>query len=546
MPFVHSVEQDPAFKCFSVVDERSAGHFALGLAQQLGRPAAVCCTSGTAVINMLSAANESRYQRVPLLFITADRAEYLHDQYQDQMAPTREIYEPVCKTSVTLPIVRDDDDEWRCMLSTNQALSELSHRRPGSVHINVQVREEDVFRFNTTDLPEVTRIARIMVEAAETTWSEMAKLLASAGRVLVAIGQTPGFAAEELACLREFADRYGAVVVVDHLSNITADWVFRPSATLLSAAPDTLRRLAPDIIVTFGGHTVSGLTKLMSHAESNAQHWSIDQEGEFIDTFRHLSAVFECSPQFFFSKLNAVHPRSVPDHEYSAAWGRTLASSVVPDFEYSDVYAVQRVIRELPEGALLHLANSASVRYAQLFDLPIGTTVRGNRGSNGIDGSLSTFVGASQLCKRNCYLIIGDLSFFYDMTGLWNRHVGANLRILLNNNFGGMIFNSHLFWAPYDGVNDYTAAEHDTSAKAWAESRSFRYLSASNTHELEAALPTFFREETDQPVLLEVFTSKPENDRVFWSYFRKVREVTPERIVKSVLRRVRAVGNRKS
>ena len=149
LPFVHSIEQDSFFHCYSITDERSAGYFALGLIHETQNPVAVCCTSGTAVVNILPATNEAKYQRLPLLVITADRSHNLLDQYQDQMAPTHKLYSSICKKSVILPIIKSEEDELRCTLTVNQALSELKHKIHGPVNIIFQIMENEVFSFNT-------------------------------------------------------------------------------------------------------------------------------------------------------------------------------------------------------------------------------------------------------------------------------------------------------------------------------------------------------------------------------------------------------------
>jgi 2-succinyl-5-enolpyruvyl-6-hydroxy-3-cyclohexene-1-carboxylate synthase len=178
-------------------------------------------------------------------------------------------------------------------------------------------------------------------------------------------------------------------------------------------------------------------------------------------------------------------------------------------------------MRSIPANATLQLANSHSVYLAQLFALPSSVHCFCNRGTNGIEGSLSTAVGYAAASERLTFLLTGDLSFFYDMNGLWNRHLSPNLRILLNNNGGGEIFHTLPGLNRSEALNDFIAAAHSSEAKAWAEQQGLRYLAARSAEELQQKMPLFMNPNSDKPVLLEVFTSAMENKEVIASYYQQ-------------------------
>ena len=149
----------PDFTCYPVTDERSAGFFALGLALHGGSPAAVCCTSGTALLNLHPAVAEAFYQQVPLVVISADRPGAWIGQMDGQTLPQPGVFGQLVKKSVNLPEITSDEDEWYCNRLINEALLELNHHGKGPVHINVPI-SEPFFLLPVNELPEVRVITR--------------------------------------------------------------------------------------------------------------------------------------------------------------------------------------------------------------------------------------------------------------------------------------------------------------------------------------------------------------------------------------------------
>ena len=159
IPIVQTLANMADFSCHAVTDERSAGFFALGLALHAGAPAAVCCTSGTALLNLHPAVAEAFYQQVPLVVISADRPQAWIGQMDGQTLPQPGVFGTLVKKSVNLPEVQTDEDEWYCNRLINEALLELNHHGKGPVHINVPV-SEPFFKLPVTELPEVRVISR--------------------------------------------------------------------------------------------------------------------------------------------------------------------------------------------------------------------------------------------------------------------------------------------------------------------------------------------------------------------------------------------------
>lgn len=517
-PLVHSLEQDTYFQTYSIVDERSASFFAIGLIEELREPVAVCCTSGTAAANYVSAANEAFYQQLPLLLLTADRNHYYMFQQEEQMIPQEHLYSDVCKKVVTLPHVRDAKDFWYCARIANEALMELRHGENGPVHINFIVENDypivqGIVKFEEKALPEVRKTERLTLEDSTERWQTWAKRLSRA-RVLIVYGQYAPLSQQETDVINVFCKKYNCAISVDLLSNLHCEYAIPTFAACRTLNGKEMEMLCPDVLITMNANSITEIKNRMAPFKSKFEHWHVSAKGEISDPFRCLPDVAECSPRAFFQRFAELAGEQEPEHTYYEAWRRAYAeigrAGCLNDEQipYSSMYAVQQYIKNIPSGSLLHIANSNSIRLANYFDVRDHVVVYGNRGTHGIDGSMSAFIGQAHVSGRLSFLLIGDLSFFYDMNALWNQYVGNNVRILVCNNSGGAIFHTYPNTANVPSLDEHLAAEHHTSVKEWVEARGFRYLSAGNKTEYDEALRELLAEESPRPILLEMFSDK--------------------------------------
>ena len=532
-PFVRSVENDNFFECYSVVDERSASFFALGLLKELKTPVVICCTSGTSVSNYVSGMSEAYYQQLPLIAITSDRNNYYLNQQEEQCVPQANIFAGICKKSVTLPFVENNKDFWYCNRLVNEALLALDHNGIGPVHINVPV-EENLFSFTTKKLPDVTKI-NLIRKNNEALWEGKAKELSKYKRILVSYGQKESFAEGYTKNIEAFARRYNAVFLVEHLSNLHCYGAVRPYNAIRTKQAKILQELSPDIVIYVNGNQVE-IRDWLKYTSTPYQFWNVREDGEVSDPLRCLTDLFESDADYFFEKMVQYAPKGDVNNSYLEKWQEMCDSVELPEFAYSDIYAVGEFVKNIPDHALVHFANSNSARLTQHFLIKPNVKVMCNRGVNGIDGSLSTFIGQSYVHKGLSFLIIGDLSFFYDMNGLWNRYVGKNVRILLNNNGCGEIFYGNK-QQDQNTVGQHIAADHNTSAKGWVESLGFRYLSSRTKEEFDENLKHFLNEGSDVPIFFEVFTDKRTNLREVERFVQKNKETNLKSNVKSVVMR---------
>ena len=333
-----------------------------------------------------------------------------------------------------------------------------------------------------------------------------------------------------------FTEKYNCVIAADHLSNIHCHKQINTFIISNTLAFESLNELLPDVVISMGGNYVSGIRNWLKMHEGDFVHWKISPNGDFADQFRNLKIVFECNDEQFLNKM--LDENICENNGYFDEWDFHQKDIVIPQVDFSSFYVTQKFTSMLPENANLHLANSNSVRLVQLFDLKQSINVFCNRGCNGIDGSLSTFIGLANVSKELCFLMIGDLSFFYDMHGLWNHYIGKNIRILMNNNSGGGIFHVSPGRKLLPTINDYTAAGHDTKAKEWVEARGFKYLSARNKEEFDENIECFCNSTIERPIFFEVFTNIEKDAEVLTSFYNESKKKNLLNGKKSVLMKV--------
>lgn len=523
IPLVQTLANIPDFTCYPVTDERSAGFFALGLALHGGGPAAVCCTSGTALLNLHPAVAEAYYQQVPLVVISADRPAAWIGQMDGQTLPQRGVFGTLVKKSVSLPEVVSEEDEWYCNRLINEALLELNHHGKGPVHINVPI-SEPFFLLPVNELPNARVITRYQgLNVYDKDYQPLIDRLNRYQRRMVVVGQ--------MNLIYLFDKRYTKMLYKhfawfsENISNQTVPGmpIRNIEPLLCSMNQEEQEKMRPELLITYGGHVISKRLKRFLRKHPPVEHWHISPDGEVMDLYGSLTTLIEMDPFEFLEKIAPMMDNRTPD--YPRGWEARSKAIPQADFAYSEMSAIGKVIRQLPVSCSLHLANSSTVRYAQLFDVPSEVEILSNRGTNGIEGSLSTAIGYATASDKLNFIIIGDLSFFYDMNALWNSNYGADVRILLLNNEGGEIFHALPGLVLHENARRFVTATHKSSAHAWAEDRGFEYLSAHNDAELDEAVKRFTEPSvTQRPMLLEVFTDKQLDIELLKEYYHSLKK----------------------
>ena len=534
IPIVISMEADPFFHLYSVVDERGASFFAIGLMQRFKEPVGVICTSGTASANYCSAINECLYQELPLLVLTADREECLRDQREDQMIRQSTMFQPITKFVANLPLVKDEKDAWHNNRLINEALLELTHRGCGPVQINIPVPEHKD-AFNAPELPVERKITRY--DLSSVSWEETASYL-KGKRIVVVCGEGYTLTEEERLVLESFCDKFDAIVLCDKMSNCHVKNSIENAFPVLKALNNVdVNELAPDIVISIRANYSFNpeFKAFMNRAkEHKCENWCIHPSGRIYDPFKGLlTNVYEMN-EFTFFKHVADSATACVEPVYSETWKVISESIEEPQVEYGHINAVGHFLKNIPNDCILQLANSNSVRMAQLYDIDPSIEIHCNRGTDGIDGCMSTTIGFASETDKPVFLMIGDLTFFYDMNALWNRQLGKNVRIFLVNNGGGAIM--HMPKRPdfaAEHLPNFISARHNASAKAWAEDRGFKYVSAHTQAELEEKTKILTDLSIDGPVILEVFSDMLEDIRIFRGYYATINRVKLDNSLKT-------------
>lgn len=521
-PIVHTLSTHPSFTCYPVTDERSAGFFAIGLFLNSNLPTAVCCTSGTALLNLHPAVAEAFYQQIPLIVISADRPAAWIGQMDGQTLPQPGVFQGLVKKSVNLPEIHTEEDEWYCNRLINEALLEIDHHRKGPVHINIPI-SEPLFQFTTELLPQVRVIKRYQsLDDSMDDYLDMIKRINQSRKPMIVVGQMNciyEFLPQDLAFLKKHFVWLG-----EHISNQAL-----PDASncnfdvaLYSMSEKKQKQMAPDFLITYGGHIVSKRLKKFLRQHPPKEHWHVSPDGEIVDLYGSLNTVIEMEPCEFLRELFRMIECRAP--KYPRTWEEYCSSIPEPNFSYSEMSAIGQLIKALPQKSILHLANSSTVRYAQLYSINSTVEVYCNRGTSGIEGSLSTAVGCAAGSDKLNFVAIGDLSFFYDMNALWNGSIHSNLRILLLNNGGGEIFHTLPGLDVSVPSHKYITADHRTCAEGWAKERGFNYLKVENEEQLIVAMKSFTQPEPmEQPVIMEVFTDMNEDSRILKEYYHQLK-----------------------
>jgi len=490
-----------------VVDERSAAYYAHGLAAKLQQPVALICTSGTAASNFLPGITESYYAHTPLIVITGDRHPMYVNNFDEQTVPQVGMYADVVKKSVTLSSGEHPRFAWFAEKQIKSAILEAEHGTPGPVHINVPIltierRAPEDEDYKLYDLKPIQRLTH---DTPEAEWSKRADMLSAAKKVMILYGQSQPITPDEQASVEEFAKKYGAVIVAGNISNIHGDHVVHPYRLLDALSHEEFNaKLAPDILISVGGSQVGTqlITEHLRNTGNSMQHWLVEPSGFYADKFYHLTAILECTNQFFFRFFDKKADETPADESYIQTWRSMLNAHpqlVDGADSYSQFNITGKFLNRLPSGSMLHLGNSNSYWMSQQYEIDPSIEVQCNRGVNGIDGSASSFMGQVAIAPKTqlCFLIIGDLSFFYDMNSLVNKPLGSNVRVMMiNNGKAGLLAHHNV-----EAITQRSKAV----AEGWVTSLGFTYLSSYSMQEYTAALEQFLSPDSHGPIFFEVF-----------------------------------------
>lgn len=500
MTFVVSIENDPWFHIWSSVDERSASYLACGMAAETGEPVVISCTGATASRNYMPGLTEAYYRKLPVLAITSTRGNYKIGHLIDQQIDRRNIPNDIAIESVTIPMVKDYEDERFCEIEANKAILALKLNGGGPVHINMYTRYSH--DFSVREIPHVNTIYRHTIYDKE--WPS----IPHDGRIVVRIGSHADFTDEQTRAIDEFCATYDAVVCCDHTSGYRGKYEVHGQLVFGQQMWQSSLRNT-NLCIHIG--EVSGDQFCV-----NAKHtWRVSPDGALRDTFGNLRRVFMMHETDFF---NHYKKKDCNHTEYLDSLNKEIdeIKNKIPNLPFSNIWMAQQMHDKLPKGCEIHFGIYHSLRSWNFFKLPMGIQAKCNVGGFGIDGGVSSMIGASLSNSDKLFFgVFGDLAFFYDMNVIGNRHVGNNVRILLINNGKGNEFRNygHPCFFLGDEADKYIAAAghygnmSNLLVKNYAENLGYDYLKAANKEEFISGIEHFLSPHIgDRPILFEVFT----------------------------------------
>jgi len=518
-PLTIGFANNEGFTCYSIADERCAAFFALGMAQQLQKPVAIVCTSGSALLNYYPAVAEAFYSQIPLIVISADRPHDKIDIGDGQTIRQENVFANHIVYSANL--LEDASAENDTLINNAIAISKIKR---GPVHINAPFEEP---LYETVDQCSVgieVHYSSIEEKLFDGEISEYVERWNSAKKKLVLVGVNYPDSIDE-AIIAQLAADPSVVVMTETTSNLHHPSFLNNIDTVITPfTQQDFEAYRPEILLTFGGMVVSKRIKAFLRKYKPQMHWHIDPLRAY-DTFGALSRHIEAEPNTF---LKEFLPQTLPvisDYNIMAqelkAFRKEKHDTYLAKIPFSDFKAFELILPALPDNSQLQISNSSAIRYAQLFDIKPTIEVFCNRGTSGIDGSTSTAIGAALAGKKETVLITGDVSFLYDSNALWNNYIPKDFKIILINNAGGGIFRILPGHDETPVFNTFFETTHKLTAEHLAKMYGFEYSTASDEAGLKLALDKFM-EKSDQPNILEVFTPMLENDKILLQYFREL------------------------
>jgi 2-succinyl-5-enolpyruvyl-6-hydroxy-3-cyclohexene-1-carboxylate synthase len=526
-PLIFAFTAQTELECLSMTDERSAAYFALGIALQTGEPVALVCTSGTAVLNFAPAISEAYYQNLPLLVFTADRPAEMIDQADGQTLRQANIYANYIKASFDLPVDSTLDVDLQFSdRQVSQAIDTAVSYPQGPVQLNVPMREPIYTALpEKHSFPKVFKTLESVILPTKEHLEKLKNQWTSFPKKMVVFGVYAKN--KELNALANLlADEPDVVVIAENLTNISGERVItRPESFFSSLTAEEKANYKPDLLITIGHSSICKQMKLFLREFQAAAHWQLESSLPYIDTYQCLDLIIPGSAVEILNKMPFGKTKSTFSKVFQAK-NQLITKrhdAFVANAPLSDMSAVTNLLKLAPKNTTLHLANSTSVRWTQLFPTREDLTYFCNRGTSGIDGSLSTAAGFAYASNQPTIFLTGDLSFIYDSNGLWNNYIGDNLKIIVLNNNGGNIFRFIGDKQLMEKSLDFFTTPHKVNIKSLVEAYGLNYLACDKDEKLVESIESLFK--ANKATVLEVFTDSDLNTENYKGYFRNIKNL---------------------
>lgn len=514
-PLIIAAQAREELRKHVVVDERSAGYFALGISIVSKSPVALICTSGTALLNYAPAVAEAFYQGIPLIVISADRPEQWIDQDDSQTIKQFKALQNIVKASYDLSekTYPESDLDWYANRIANEAMLTALSGKKGPVHINVRLSEPLGCKTEREENKENRIISLLQADTFinKEIINNLASELAS-HRVMLVGGYMQPDAAMQKA-FAEFSHLSNVVVMTETLSNVHIDGDnYSIDSILTYLTEEEKEKLRPDIIISVGGSLVSRkLKEYLRTTGRNCRHWNVGLTGYTADCFKSMTLKIEVEPSRFLRNIAKRLSRISIDDEVSSfksQWqekrkeAKIVKTNYIKEAPWSELKIFDTVLKSIPASFNLFLSNGTAVRYAQIIPYKLPHASYCNRGVSGIDGSVSSAVGGAVSYGGKTLLITGDLSLSYDMTALTLCQVPNSMKIIVIDNAGGGIFRFIPSTCRLEEREKYFCADPSLKPDKIAEAYGWEFYDVVNEDKLKKCLPKFFN--SDRKSLMRI------------------------------------------
>ena len=526
-PLVIAFSQIPEIECIVIPDERVAGYFALGLAQQSGHPVAVICTSGTAVLNLGPSLCEAYYQHIPLLFLTADRPKGAAEKGENQAINQAFLFKEMTNTSYDVDAEANSAQELAGLAKQIEtAINQTKQAVPGPVHVNVRLTEP-LYELTQELAPsyDIQKPVTPNPLSSETAKNELSRQLSKTKKKLLVVGmKTPDkMFAEKLELL---AQREDIVILTETTANVAAitNTITNYDACLDLMNEKNVAGFVPELVITLGNQIISKKLRQVLKSNNPLYHWDVSPYNEHrrYDIFGVGTNVHPISEH---EALDCLLASEKVLSNFASGWhvlhskATKLTQQFLNQIAFSDLKVFDLLVKAFPQNAHIQYGNSTPVRYSNFFPHPASLTVNSNRGTSGIDGPVSTGAGAAYATKELTICVVGDVSFFYDSNALWNNYLSPDLRIILINNSGGNIFRLLNGPSTVQGFEKFFETKHHLNAKHLAGMYDIPYYFCDHQERLEKILASFFHPHNGKPAILEIKTDGVLSAEVYKGYF---------------------------
>ena len=515
---VGSMQYDPYFEMYSCVDERAAAYMAIGMSEKSNEPVVLSCTGATASRNYMAALTYAYERNLPILVITSSLSlasvGHLRAQVTDRAhSPIDMIYK-----SYQFDNIKDGEDEWSQTVRCNEAISVLLDvKKP--IHINVCTTYS--LDFSVKELPDTRYIPTI--ESAND------RPVLPQGRIFIFIGSHPKFTEQQTKAIDKFCANHNAVVLCDHTSGYSGKYKVNMSLVLSQERYISKNRKA-NLLIHLGEISGDYYTFLGIGAD---EVWRVNSDGAYVDFFKKLTKVFKMQESDFFNMYLGDNINTSFSFYNNCKKESEKIYNHLAEVPFSNIWIAKELSPKLPQNSQIHFGILNSLRSWDYFNLPDGVESACNVGGFGIDGCVSSLIGAALANPEKLFFgVVGDLTFYYDSNILINENLPKNIRLIIVNNGRGIEFRNYCHPASQAfgiGADSFVAAaghfgcQVNSTISELCKSANIDYFRVEDKDSFKRIETKLLDKTVDKAIIIEAITT-PENESLALKTYRQFAE----------------------